>query len=278
VLICCFSSFETEKIKISPNLDSLKYYTLLSYSTYCSAPSTNISNFGCFWCKQLNSSSNVKVRKLVRSNTYDLFGIVFETPTEIVVGFRGTVVNDILNWISDLNVDQVSYPRCLGCKVHHGFYQGYQDLAPKVVPFVKNLQSLTGKPVVSTGHSLGGALAVHFAADMAFEGIPTSLVTLGQPRVGNAAFAAWYPTLSFGKLWRITNRKDIVPHVPLKLFHYQHFPEELWFQSNYVNFQMCSMSNGEDPNCSDGHLDDSVTDHFYYLGYYQRLGKQHQCD
>ena len=41
----------------------------------------------------------------------------------------------------------------------------------------------------------------------------------------------------------------------------------MWYQEDNVNYQVCSSTEGEDPNCSDSlDLNDSVSDHLTYLG------------
>jgi len=257
-------------------LDTLKYFTLISYSTYCSSRASNITNYTCFWCKQVANYTQIKVRKTFYSSTYDEFGIVLETNENIIVAFRGTIL-DIKNWLADLSIVQEDYPNCDGCTVHQGFYNSYLNLKPKFFSYVQQLQSKTQKNIIVTGHSLGAALGSLCAADLFQANLPVSLITFGQPRVGNSNFASWYAGLGY-PIWRVTNERDIVPHVPFRFFQYEHFPREIWFQNNYVNFQKCSKSNGEDPNCSDDGFDDSIEDHLYYLGYYQRAGIQHNCD
>ncbi|GAQ80987.1 hypothetical protein KFL_000680030 [Klebsormidium nitens] len=74
-----------------------------------------------------------------------------------------------------------------------------------------------------TGHSLGGALATLFAAEMAMaaeaEGARIGHVTMynfGSPRVGNHAFADFY-NRRVPDTWRLVNRNDVIPTVPRML-------------------------------------------------------------
>ena len=50
--------------------------------------------------------------------------------------------------------------------------------------------------VKTTGHSLGAALAAFNAMGFLKDGIPTTMINFGQPRIGDDAFA----TFSTGKL------------------------------------------------------------------------------
>lgn len=45
--------------------------------------------------------------------------------------------------------------------------------------------------VKTTGHSLGGALAQMTAMMLIHNGIPTTMINFGQPRVGDKAYAAY---------------------------------------------------------------------------------------
>jgi thioesterase domain-containing protein len=70
-------------------------------------------------------------------------------------------------------------------------------------------------PTFFVGHSLGGALAMLAALDIQKRGGNVAgLVTLGQPRVGNAAFAAEAAKVLQGKIKRFVNGNDPFPHMP----------------------------------------------------------------
>ena len=104
----------------------------------------------------------------------------------IIVSFRGS--SNIANWISNLSFNQVSYPKCNGCKVHNGFYSAW-NLAKSTL--LKNIQDLRAAhrdaPIYVTGHSLGGALAALAAAELKsiYGAGLNSIYTYGEPRVGN---------------------------------------------------------------------------------------------
>ncbi|OAY83614.1 Lipase [Ananas comosus] len=200
----------------------------------------------------------------------------------IIIAFRGTQENSIQNWIEDLLWKQLdlNYPNISDAMVHRGFYFAYHNttVRPVVVNAVKRTRKLYGKfPVMVTGHSMGGAMASFCALDLAVNfGIHNvQLMTFGQPRVGNAAFASYF-TEHVPKTIRVTNGNDIVPHLPpyYSLFPqktYHHFPREVWTHNIgigtlvYMIEQICDGS-GEDPSCSRSVSGDSITDHKKYLG------------
>lgn len=74
-------------------------------------------------------------------------------------------------------------------KVHMGFNRAYMQMRPEIM---RALQGQQGKRIFAFGHSLGGALATLFAADIAlneartFAGV-THIVS-GSPRVGDETF------------------------------------------------------------------------------------------
>lgn len=125
--------------------------------------------------------------------------------TRILVCFRGSAAK--ANFIDDAKFLQRAHPprRTHGrrvVRVHHGFHATWADTGTraKVLAYVGAL--LRAAParecveVITTGHSLGGALASLAAFDIAQHcGVAqrrVSCYTFGCPRVGNHAFAAEY--------------------------------------------------------------------------------------
>ena len=61
---------------------------------------------------------------------------------------------------------------------------------------------------------IGGACATIAAANLILNNITNAtLINFGSPRVGNLNFAAYVSNLIPSR-WRITHRKDLVPHLP----------------------------------------------------------------
>lgn len=147
----------------------------------------------------------------------------------IIVAFRGS--SDAKNWIDDFDATHVSYPRCSGCSIHKGFYQGYSTVSPNVKAQITTVVSkYRNAPIYITGHSLGGALAVVAALDIhSTFGNVEKLYTYGQPRVGNAAFAN-YAASQISDSFRVIHYADIVPHVPPSAMDYRHHNYEVWYQ------------------------------------------------
>lgn len=76
-----------------------------------------------------------------------------------------------------------------------------------------------GDTVLVTGHSLGGALAIIFFAQVLHEQKPwlrnAWLYTYGSPRVGDKRFARFLSSES-ARIFHLVNNNDIVPRVPWK--------------------------------------------------------------
>eukprot|EP00012_Vannella_robusta_P002660 CAMPEP_0206191178 /NCGR_PEP_ID=MMETSP0166-20121206/5207_1 /ASSEMBLY_ACC=CAM_ASM_000260 /TAXON_ID=95228 /ORGANISM="Vannella robusta, Strain DIVA3 518/3/11/1/6" /LENGTH=158 /DNA_ID=CAMNT_0053607431 /DNA_START=488 /DNA_END=961 /DNA_ORIENTATION=+ len=154
-----------------------------------------------------------------------------------------------------------------GVEVGLGFYKEWNDLSPQVIPAVQNLTAnYPSAKIWVTGHSLGAAISILCAAELAQEGYSDiSVYNYGLPRVGNEAFSDYYRSI-VPNTFRVVNGHDIVPHVPLYDMGFFHVPTEVWENpAESFSFRICDGS-GEDPNCSDSQtLDLSVYDHLHYL-------------
>jgi predicted lipase len=138
----------------------------------------------------------------------------------IVLSFRGS--SNIQNWIINLSTNMVSYPKCSNCKVHNGFYTAWNQAKSTVNSQIQSLLSLhRGVPIYVTGHSLGGALATLSVPDIKETfGNVASLLTFGQPRVGNKEFATYFGSVIDAH--RVVHYADIVPHIPPMSFGFTH--------------------------------------------------------
>jgi predicted lipase len=157
----------------------------------------------------------------------------------IIIAFRGTQEHSIQNWVSDLFWKQLdlNYPDMPDAMVHHGFYSAYHNttLRPAVLDAITRVKKVYGANIniIVTGHSMGGAMASFCGLDLVVnEGEENvQVMTFGQPRVGNAAFASYY-SLLVPNTFRITHDRDMVPHLPPYYYHfpqktYHHFPTEV---------------------------------------------------
>jgi hypothetical protein len=134
-----------------------------------------------------------------------------------VVVFRGTQVSAGWSWtdiLRNFRLGFMDWPH--GGRVHSGY--GKAILA--VDGALTDLLLLRGaKPVVVTGHSLGGALAT-LALDLPGMGAAIG-VTFGAPAVGDAAFNARIQD----RLIRVVVHRDIAPKHPRRWLGYRQPPE-----------------------------------------------------
>jgi pimeloyl-ACP methyl ester carboxylesterase len=160
---------------------------------------------------------------------------------------------------------------CSGCKCHPGFMNAYDSIAGDIFAAVSELPP---GPLILTGHSLGGAQATHCAIDLARRGIKADKVyTVGQPRVGNVEFAAWYASYGI-EHWRVTHHRDPIPHMPWRgLGGYRQNLREAYYEDAdaAAPTRICDGINSEDPKCAD-QFNDELTlpflyDHWKYLGF-----------
>ncbi|AQK95054.1 Triacylglycerol lipase OBL1 [Zea mays] len=167
-----------------------------------------------------------------------------EDASVVVVSFRGTEPFNMRDWSTDVNLSwlgmgelghvHVGFLKALGLQEEDGkdATRAFPKAAPNAVPgkplayyalreeVQKQLQKHPNANVVVTGHSLGAALAAIFPALLAFHGERgvldrlLSVVTYGQPRVGDKVFAGYVRANVPVEPLRVVYRYDVVPRVP----------------------------------------------------------------
>ena len=201
----------------------------------------------------------------------DLQGYIGILPTtkSIYVVIRGS--SSVMNWLDDFEVRLVPYetfPEC-NCNVHNGFYRSALGVVDKMLTSVKALRlQYPGYSVVVTGHSYGASCGQLLAMELVKVGINVKVYDYGQPRVGDAKYAAFVNS-KITEYYRTTHNKDIVPHVPpIEGFGYQHSCKEI-FEDATGKLRTCSATNCEDPTCADQFslVQTNGDDHSYYLGH-----------
>ncbi|VDN32045.1 unnamed protein product [Cylicostephanus goldi] len=130
------------------------------------------------------------------------------------------------------------------------------------------------------GHSLGGsmaALAASYIEKMKlFDGKKIKVVTFGQPRTGNRAFADIHGE-QIPYTFRVTHNHDVIPHLPLKnMKQYHHHKSEVcpYLNQVYPKLYYIECDEEESLGCSDRYIDKSFNDHHrYYNVYISRWGE-----
>ena len=151
--------------------------------------------------------------------------------------FRGT--SDPKDWMTDLACTPVRYdwiftggPQ-IG-EIHAGFGHCLSDGLKTIIKALGAPDS--GRRLLVTGHSLGGALGALAASCFSVYSPalrPVDAVyTFGQPRIGLHEFCNTYDRILKGKLVRFVNKKDLVPRVPFRGWDYSDEGKMIHFDDN----------------------------------------------
>ena len=177
---------------------------------------------------------------------------VARSPVAVYVAFRGTA--SVENIFSDLSVALVEMPwlapqggraraglpNTPPLRGHAGFVELYLSIRSLVLDATMRAAAeapaqASAPAVCVTGHSLGGALATLFAADVAAN-LPqlqrrVCVYSFGSPRVGNEAFARAFNAI-VPRSFRCRNKLDLVPRLPLwsPALRYKHVGHEVVFR------------------------------------------------
>jgi hypothetical protein len=126
------------------------------------------------------------------------------------LAFAGSA--EMKDFMQDADFAKVKYAG-MG-RVHRGFAEAFDSVKPELSIVKKD------KPILITGHSLGGALATLTALHLKQSGYDVhSMYNFGSPRVGDNEFSRTYGQAGIPS-FRFVNSCDIVPNVPV--FGYDH--------------------------------------------------------
>lgn len=248
------------------NESAAKQFAYMSSAAYC-----DVSAWTCGPCNDVVGVRHVTpvVAELKKAPMYAFVAQLNDDG--VVVAYRGTPPLVLRDWLVDLEFvkQNVSYPGCEGCELHRGFYDSYLALSPGVLAAIAAYGGATVPYVAVTGHSLGAAIAEIAAFELIAAGYPvTSVYNFGDPRAGNAAWAAAYASAMAQKnvpTFRVTHFADPVPHLPPQAFVFRHPTTEVWYNGPSSSYTVCSSTNGEDPSCADSRVGLDVLDHAKYL-------------
>lgn len=259
-----------------------KTLVLVEYaSAVYTVDDVSLLTWTCSRCK--GQTKGFKIHSLIiDTHCLQAFVGVAENLNAIVIAFRGTQDTSMQNWAEDLYFKELdlNYPGPTDAMVHSGFYAAYHNttIRERVLDAVIDILRIRSDlSIMITGHSMGGAMATFCALDLAahYALKDIEVVTFGQPRVGNYAFAMYYNEYVPSTI-RVTHAHDIVPHLPpyyawLGEKTYHHFATEVWIyrlalgRLDYEFERVCDGS-GEDTSCSRSVMGNSIADHLTYYG------------
>lgn len=215
-----------------------------------------ISAWSCERCSQSDIAKD-SVKVIVSPTGTNVAFLAYDKKMrEIIVSFKGS--SNSVNFLADalaIQVDCVITQRTTtGVKVHLGIQTTYLSLRDRLLElFLEMVGRYPDATIISTGHSLGGALASLFALEIA-ENYPhlkskLKLYTFGAPRLGNSRFADEIDQYG-DQVYRVTKLHDRVTQLPPRLLmgeYWEHHKveynlDDLW------NIRKCLTR--EDEQCS----------------------------
>ena len=133
----------------------------------------------------------------------------------VVIVFRGS--DNARNWITNANINYQDVPNGT---VHKGFYQASQLFHEDLIDQIADHGGKT-KPIYTTGHSLGGAMATIFSYLSTVQGDAKvhELITFGQPLALDRNVAKTVNDLFQTRYRRFVNETDIVTRLIPTFFH-----------------------------------------------------------
>ncbi|KAI8806178.1 Alpha/Beta hydrolase protein [Cladochytrium replicatum] len=252
-----------------------KSWAQIATAAYCDVSA--ISAWSCATCK---SNTYGKPSSIVTADQNDsrFYAGYIASTNQIFVAFRGS--SNSANWVTNLNFATSAYwisgKAPSGANFHSGFQNLYSTISGTVRTFVSNLAAANPTAsIVFTGHSLGGALAMHAALDLAQTKYVARLTpanirvfTQGEPRIGNNAAGVWVTGQGWGSVYRGVNYDDIVPRLPYQWLGFKHHRREWWILSGGSSVVTCddiNASDNEDTNCMNSVSGTSTSAHGLYF-------------
>lgn len=164
--------------------------------------------------EELNTDKIDSIKPIYKEDPKIIIGYVVETNTQAIVAFRGTrfsiaseVRNDLNNNTSKFTLGGEEY------QVHEGFKTEYELCKASLRNNTKDINM--DKPIIFTGHSLGGALATFAALDHHHQKKKIkNVITYGAPKSFHADSVNQYNEYLRDKTLRIEQKFDPATKYP----------------------------------------------------------------
>lgn len=155
-----------------------------------------------------------------RQPTPTSFVGIVECHDMVIVAFQGTItkfgfdgvfrLDSLVDWVQNFEIKLLGKSKTsLPGRVHQGFFQQLELVYDQVVAALNKLDKK--KPILLTGHSQGGAVALLATKRLQLDGFKIkSTYTFAAPRPGDEEFAKSIKT----PVHRVEFGDDLVPHLP----------------------------------------------------------------
>jgi triacylglycerol lipase len=152
----------------------------------------------------------------------DTQAYVLVNDNTVIVVFPGTQSRK--DWQTDIDFKRTEHPFLIDEKfsVHRGFLKAWNAIGKQLDRLDAEKGILfPARTVIVTGHSLGGSLAMLCGLTCGSAKV-SHVITFGQPRVGDRAFARIYRDCLGLQTTRVVNGLDAVTLMPPWLLGYRH--------------------------------------------------------
>ncbi|KAJ9068205.1 hypothetical protein DSO57_1031058 [Entomophthora muscae] len=273
-------SFKAVKIRMKkPKVARAELMKFYSASAYCKE--VNLMNWSCGEnCAGVTDGTRVVKYMSNEKEKTAGFVAVNEREKMIVVSYRGS--SNLNNWINNAMIILVPFDlaKVTNCTIENRLlvHRGFQIMTRSLLSQTREaLEPLLAQykdyKVAVTGHSAGGAIATLMTAALGGSGLipfkKMTLVTFGQPRVGDAAFTTYLNSQPLTAA-RVTNGVDPVNILPTQEmgFHHQHNEFFLSRSNNVDTLRVCdASSHTENPGCARFNiLPKRAEGHYEYFG------------
>ncbi|KAM0479979.1 hypothetical protein ACHAPX_004558 [Trichoderma viride] len=260
---------DTSFTTTQPELNNFSFYSQYAGASYCNSATPAGQAVTCA-DDVCDDVSGIVVNSFTGSSTgIGGFVAVDSAHQLIVLSVRGS--NNLRNFITDVTFAFSDCAFADGCEVHDGFNDAWNEIADAATAAIS--QAVAANPgfsIVTTGHSLGGAVATLAAADLRTQGYSIDIYTYGSPRVGNDVFAN-FVTAQPGGEFRVTHVDDPVPRLPPILFEYRHVSPEFWLSTGdsstidytIAQIEVCTGISNTDCNAGTSGLDVSAHSNYF---------------
>ena len=254
--------------------NNLKFFSQYAAAAYC--PGNNNSTGTKITCEAGNcpdvqTADTHTVSEFENSIQTDITGFVaYDTTNQlIVISFRGS--QSLRNWITNIQFPTIPTDICTDCAASSGFWASWNEARANVIAAVNTAKALNPNfKIVSTGHSLGGALANLAAGTLRASGLDVDLYTYGAPKVGLTGLSNFLSQTNRGSNFRVTHLNDPVPRLPPSLLGYRHISPEYYISSgNTVQPTPADITRFEginNRNGNEGNTGFDTTAHVQYFG------------